>query len=89
MNISKNKIRVILPRKPRKISEDLPGDVEILSAEATLSKDARDQYFVRFPRKIAEALYLENVRKIEFIITTKLPEANPENAELIVKLIRK
>ncbi len=82
-------IKEILPKTPRKISEDLPENVETFSEIAKLSKDGHNQYFVRFPRKVAEALGLESVKYVEFIVTTPLPDAKPENAELAVRLIRK
>lgn len=79
----------ILPKSPRKISEDLPDDIETFTEEAKLSKDTRNQYFVRFPRKVAEALGFENIDKIEFIVKVPLPDARPEDTELSVRLIRK
>jgi hypothetical protein len=63
--------------------------MEIFIEEAKLSKDTRNQYFVRFPRKVAEALGFENVDKIEFIVKVPLPDAKPEDTELLVRLIRK
>ncbi len=87
--MKEDKIEEILPEKPRKISKDLPEDVETFSEEAKLSKDTRNQYFVRFPRKVADALGFDNVDKIEFIVKIPLPDAKPEEAELTVRLIRK
>lgn len=82
-------LKEILPKKPRKISEDLPENIETFSETAKLSQDGRKQYLVRFPKKVAEALGLENVKDVEFIVTMPLPDAKPENAELAVRLIRK
>ncbi len=87
--IDDNEMKEILPEKPRKIDKDLPTTVEILSREAKLSKDSRNQYFLRFPREVAEALGLEKVDKIEFNVSIQLPDGKPEDAELTVRLIRK
>ena len=76
------------PISPRKIGEDLPEDIEILSKTAKLSKDSRNQFFVRFPREVSEALGLINVKEIEFNVTIPLPDARPENTTLDVRLIR-
>lgn len=84
-----NDIEEILPEKPRKIQKDLSDDVEIFSEVAKLSKDKRNQYFVRFPRKISDALGFDNVDKIEFMVTILLPDAKPEESELTMRLIRK
>lgn len=86
---NEDEIKEILPEKPRKIHKDLPEDTETFTEEAKLSKDTRNQYFVRFPRKVADALGLENVDKIEFIVKISLPDAKPEKSELAVRLIRK
>ncbi|MDP3013063.1 MAG: hypothetical protein Q8M92_02390 [Candidatus Subteraquimicrobiales bacterium] len=87
--MKENEIQEVLPKKPRKISDDLPEDTETFSEEAKLSRDTRNQYFVRFPRKVAEALGFDNVDKIEFVVKIPLPDAKPENTELMVRLIRK
>lgn len=87
--IDENEMQQFPPEKPRKISEDLPENIGIISAEALVSKDGRDQYFVRFPKKVAEALRLKTGDTIEFTVTTKLSDAKPEDAELTVRLIRK
>ena len=84
-----NEIEEIMPVNPRKISEDLPENIEIFSEEAKMSKDSRNQYFVRFPRKVAEALCFETVDKIEFTVTIQLPDAKPEDSEITLRLIRK
>ncbi len=87
--IDENEIKEILPEKPRKIHKDLPEDSETFTEKAKLSKDTRNQYFVRFPRKVADALRFENVDKIEFRVKIPLPDAKPEESELMVRLIRK
>ena len=77
------------PINPRRISEDLPDNVEILSKTAKLSKDTRNQFFVRFPREVSDALDLDNVKEMEFNVTIPLPDAKPEDTTLGVRLIRK
>ena len=76
------------PTNPRRISDDLPDNVEILSKTAKLSKDTRNQFFVRFPREVSDALDLDNVKEMEFNVTIPLPDAKPENTTLDVRLIR-
>jgi hypothetical protein len=87
--IDENEMQEILPEKPRKIHKDLPEDIETFTEEAKLSKDTRNQYFVRFPRRVADALGFDKVDKIEFIVKIPLPDAKPEESELTVRLIRK
>lgn len=87
--IGENEMQEILPDKPRKIHKDLPDDTETFTEEAKLSKDTRHQYFVRFPRKVADAMGFENVDKIEFTIKIPLPDTKPEESELTMRLIRK
>lgn len=88
MNSSTEEIKEILPKTPRDIRKDLPEKHNTFTEAAILSKDSRNQYFVRFPKKVAEALGFATVKKVEFEVTLHLPEANPEVAELKIKLMR-
>jgi hypothetical protein len=88
MNTLEDEMQEEFPEKPRKVDEDFPEDVSILTAEAKLGKDTRNQYFVRIPKEVAEALDFKTVRKIKFIVTTPLPNSTPENADLQIELIR-
>lgn len=76
------------PINPIDIIEDFPDNFETIYKTAKLSKDSRNQFFVRFPREVSEALGLDNVKEIGFDVKVSLPDAKSENASLNIKLIR-
>lgn len=81
--------KIIQPKNPKKLEDILPHGFNILKDDAKLGKDANGQYFIRFPKKIAEALHLETVEKIEFNVKTPLPDGDPKKSELFVSMKRK
>ncbi len=87
--INKNEMEEMPPEEPRKINKEKPRDLKTLIEIAKLSVDKRNQYFVRFPRRVANALGLDKVDKIEFMVKISLPDAKPENAKLTLRLIKK
>lgn len=62
-----------VPKKPRDIEKDMPHDEEILSDDAVIGKDKRGQFFVRFPRRISDALELERGFVLEFEVKIPIP----------------
>ncbi len=86
---NKNEMQKIPPEKPRKINKEKPRDLKTFTEVAKLSIDKRNQYFVRFPRRVANALGLDEVDKIEFMVKISLPDAKPEDAKLTLRLIKK
>ena len=78
------------PEKPRKIDKDVPYDKEIITGTAKIGFDTKKQYFVRIPRKIAEALELKKEYHIQFKVTTPLPKPSKiEEIKLECEIIRK
>ncbi len=87
--INKNEMQEFPPEDPRKINKEKPQNLKTLIEVAKLSIDKRNQYFVRFPRRVANALGLDEVDKIEFMVKISVPDAKPDDAKLTLRLIKK
>ena len=83
----KEKIQEILPKNPRKITEDIPDAYEIVVETAKIGKDARGQFFVRFPKNVSQAFGLKEGDLMEFRIKQPLKDAKAK-PEIEMKLKR-
>lgn len=78
------------PETPIDVDDYLPTDKIEMSETATISKDSYGQFFVRFPRKISEALDLQSGFKIEFNLTKPLkPKGGARVNSISCNIIRK
>ncbi len=85
MTVEKHEIEEILPKKPRKITEDMPDDHETFTDTAKIGRDSRGQFFVRFPRKVSELLELEAGDLMEFEVKMHLKEKKKAEAVMRVR----
>jgi len=64
-----------MPEKSEDVDKDLPHDKEIITVRATISQDKNEQFFVRFPKIVSEALDLHPGFSLEFNVVAPVNRA--------------
>jgi len=82
---------------PKKLAyKKLPKDIEELiedeerakvTKDVKITKDAKDQYIVRFPKKISEEMEITSEDRIRFKLTLPKPRSD-ESPRLMINLIK-